>query len=327
MATPVSNVPSTRIKGAMNTFDSFYTKFAENPAYKAVSSLIQEVPSLNNARDETFRMLGDPPGFERWDEGSPRVYGTIQDQSWSVEILKWQAAVAWKRIDEEDDISKRLRPQLERTAKKAVLKKINVLFQILQSTSDSRYLKSIPTCADGLALFSSSRALMGTTGNIVAGNGIASVHQILADYNRSLEIFHGVRDTHNDFLHDAMEVEGAKVIFANPANRQRFQEAFEAKTIVSQGAAVDNVLAMSNGNVTLVFTPRVVGNSWYIALQETQHKPIFMLTRSDLGGVEKIYKDESNSDRSEDEDSRRIVFRLRAGYGCTLPMGLIQVSN
>lgn len=327
MVSPVSQVPSTRIKGLMNTFDNFYTNHAaENPTRAVIMKLMEVVASKNNARDETFNMLGDPPPFERWDEDAPRYFGTIGDQSWTVPVLKWQNGVRWKRIDEEDDLTGRLKPALSAAARKAALLEVDIFFQLLQSSVNGRLLPGIPTCADGLPLFSASRTLMGSGGNIVAGSGVRSIHQIQADFYEVLEQLQGVRDTHGDYYWSEGEIDGPKIIFASTANRQRFIEAFEQKTMPSMGAGVDNVL-VAKGNVTLVFTPRITGNSWYIGLENVPRKPIFTLTRTDVGGIEKLYKDETNSDESEASDTRRIVFRKRAGYGYSLPLGLFQVSN
>lgn len=329
MVAPMSAVPSTRIKGVMNTFDTFYDKhWAENPMLQQIKPCMDFIESKNDARTETFMMLGAPPGFERWDEDAPRVAGSIQDQSWEVPVLKWQAGVEWKRIDEEDDLtSGRFRKRLEQTAEKAVLKDVEIFFQLLQASVSAKNLPGIPTCADGLALFSTSRVLMSPNGNVVNGSGVRTVHQFQRDFYEVLEKMQAVTDDKGDYYFNESDIMGRKIVFANPANRQRMQEAFKAKVIASQGAGVENILASTTDNITMVFTPRVTGNSWYVFLENVPAKPIFALTRKSVAGVEKIYKDESNSDRAEASDTRRIVFRYRKGYGYSLPIGAWQVSN
>ena len=204
MAVNVS-IPSTRIKGLMRSFENmFNNRINKDPDRKKLAQIMDFIPSKNNARDETFYFLTDPPSWERWDEGDPRSLGSLSDQSWTVPITKWQSGIQWKRIDQEDEIIQgRLLSQARGISKKASLVDIEVFFQILQGTTDPKRLKVIPTAADGLALYSSSRELFGSNGNIVGGSGVSTVAKIKADFFECLERLHNVRDTHNDLYHPA----------------------------------------------------------------------------------------------------------------------------
>lgn len=325
-----SSLPSTRIKGAMTTFENMYlSRFSKDPVREKLKLLMDFIPSKNNARDETFIMPGDSPGFKRWDEGSPRVYGTVGDQSWNVPIVKWQNAVQWARIDEEDDLYRIIGKKMRSTVDKAFLVDLECFFQLLQASTDPDRLRYIPTCADGLAMFSSSRVLMHpTAGNVLPGSGVQTISQIKADFFEALERFREVRDTHNDLYHPDGRIEGRKVIIVHPANHERFLEAFNAKIIRQGEAGVENILATSSiFDVDIWVTPRITGDSWYMFLADMPEKPIFALERNDIGGIQQIYVNEQNSDHCRDNDVRQILYRFRKGYGYSLPLGAWKVSN
>ena len=127
------SVPSTRIKGLMNTFQNTFTnRLNKDPDRARLKRIMDFVPSKNEARDETFFFLTDPPPFVRWDEGEERTLGTLSDASWTVPVLKWQSGIQWRRIDEEDDLTNgALKRQAQAIASKASLVDIEVFFQIL----------------------------------------------------------------------------------------------------------------------------------------------------------------------------------------------------
>ncbi len=328
MAVNVS-VPSTRIKGLMNSFANIFTnRINKDPDRERLKMLMDFIPSKNRARDETFYFLTDPPPFTRWDEGEPRVLGTLSDVNWNVPILKWQSGIQWRRIDEEDELTGgRLRQQIRAIANKASLVDIEIAFQILTGGTDPDRLASLPTGADGLSLFSSSRALFGAAGNIVAGSGVSTVAQIKADFFEGMERLGDLTDTHGDLYHPDAAVEGKKLIIFPHEHRERFFEAFQAKIIRQGEAGVENIMSSSFANTVLWPTPRLSGSDWYMHLADYPEKPIFALERNDLGGVEQILVTEDNSDYCRNNDCRQLVFRMRKGYGVSMPLATLKIDN
>lgn len=328
MAVNVS-APSTRIKGLMRNFENMFNNRSNmDPDQAKLRQIMDFIPSKNNARDETFAFLTDPPSWDRWDEGDERHFGTFADQSWTVPITKWQAAIQWRTIDEEDDLTGgRLLKQAKAIAKKAALIDIEVFFQILQGATDPKRLKAVPTAADGLALYSSSRTLFGSNGNIVGGSGLSTVAKIRADFFEALERLHGVRDTHDDLYHPDSAITAGMVLIFPDAHRERFMETFNAKVIRQGEAGVENIVATAFGNVELWPTPRVSGDDWYLILKDMPEKPIFCLERTDMGGMQQILVTEQNSDYCRNNDVRQIVYRMRKGYGVSLPLGTVKIDN
>ena len=323
------SVPSTRIKGLMNSFsDMFLNRLNQDPDRQRLQKVMDFIQSKNKARDETFHFLTDPPPFTRWDEGEPRVYGTFGDISWNVPVLKWQSAIQWKRVDEEDDLTNgRLKKQARSIAGGAALVDIEVFFQILTGSTDPDRLKNLPLGADGLALYSSSRTLYETNGNVVSGDGVQSVASIKASFFEVAERISGVRNTHNQLYHPESIWDSPVIVIFNDAHRERFIEAFEAKIIRQGEAGVENILSSSFANVELWPTPRLSGDDWYVFALGMEEKPVFALERNDLGGMELIYADERNSDYCRNYDVRQILCRMRKGYGISLPLGTVKVDN
>ncbi len=325
------SVPNSRIKGLMTEFQNLFNRrIKEDPDRERLKEIMTFVPSKNNARDETFHFFEDPPGFRRWDPESPRTnYGTLGDNSFTVPVLKWESSLEWRREDEEDDLTRRLRPQLQALTSKASLIEIESAFQIMQGLTDPDRLATIPTAADGLAMYSAARVLFGSAGNIYAGSGVGTTAQIKADFFGVRELLNGVTDTHGDLYHPDSVFDAGMVIVFNDEHLERFAEAFEARVIQGSAAGIENILVTSKfgANIQLWPTPRVTGDDWYVFLRGFPEKPLIALERTDLGGVELILRDETNSDYCAENDVRRLLARRRIGFGVSLPLGTVKVSQ
>jgi hypothetical protein len=323
------SIPGSRTKGLMSNFVNLYfNRFKQDQA--RLVNVMGFIDSLNNARDETFWYPEAVPGFRRWDEGEPRTYGTVGDRTFTVSILKWEDAVQWKRIDEEDDLSRRLRPHLQSIANKAGLIDVEVFFQILTAGTDLDRLSSIPNAADGNALSSSSTRFGDTGGNIVTGSGAATTAAIKADYFEVRRRMNAFQDTQGELLHDdGIFDRGVTIIFGD-SNLEKFAEAFGARTIQGVAAGIDNVLYLKEtlqDKITLWATSRITDDDWFVFLDDYPEKAIFALQRNDLGGLEEVYADENNSDFCRDNDVRRLLWRIRRGYGVALPYNMMKVDN
>jgi len=329
MAANVS-VPSTRIKAHMSQFLDQFQNRNKMDDIKMLNQIMGRYPSKNNARTETFVILEDAPPFKRWDEAAPRQFGTFSDLSFDVEILKWQNAIEWARIDEEDFLSRgTLKQRCAQAGKKAALLDIEVFFQMVQGLTDADRLPSVPNAADGQALFSASRALFGASGNVVTGSGITTVAGIRNSFFEAREVLDGLVDTHGDLYHNDSAIDSGVVLLFGRKHEERVSETFEAKVIAQGGAGVENIVSTVSrfGNVTLWPTSRIATDDMYLILKDYPYPPIFALERPDLGDLEQIYVDERNSDYCRENDKRQIVHRFRRGYGISLPLAAVKISN
>ena len=104
-------------------------------------------------------------------------------------------------------------------------------------------------------------------------------------------------------------------------------EAFEAKLIRQGDAGVENIVSTLFKGVDLWLTPRITNDDWYLAIADYPEKPIFALERNDLGGMQQILVTEDNSDECRDKDIRKLLFRMRKGYGVSQRMNIVKINN
>jgi hypothetical protein len=296
-----------------------------------LNKVLGRIRNKLGARDADFHYFTAPPEFTLWDEGTKRKYGRLFDRTWKVPVLRYQSAIEWDRIDEEDDLTDRFRTQLQDTANKAIEIEINAYFAILQGTASPSYLRTLPLAADGLSVFSSGRTnYFPGTGNVILGSGVSTPAQIVNDFFKVRSSFTRVVDDNGTLYHrEGILREGMTIIF-NDQLMKVFTEAFEAQNYQVSGAAPENVVTTRTkfGNITLWGTSRVTGNNWHCVVDAMPEKGIFALERRDLGSEpETILKTEAESDYCSDYDVRRLQFRKRIGFGVSLPLGMIQVTN
>ena len=330
-----ANAVNSRVKGLQFDYSEiFQNRLAANTEMAMLNRVMGRIPNTLNAREADFHFFTAPPEFSLWEEGTKRRYGRLFDRTWKVPVLRYGTGIEWDRLDEEDDLTDRFRTQMEGISDKAIEIEIEAYFAILSNTVNPQYLKAIPLGADGLPVFSAARTnYFPGGGNIVVGSGVSTPAQIITDYFRCRSRFKRVRDDANTrYFGEGIFKKGITLVF-DDIHMKTFTEAFKAKTIQGNAAAPENIVATITefGPVTFWGTsrlPAISPNTWYMILDGQPEKGIFALERRDLGSEpETILKTEQESDRASDYDTRRLLFRKRLGFGVSLPLGMMQITN
>lgn len=324
---------NARVKGLQFDFSNMFKgRIAANDERKNLDRVMGRIPNALNARDADFHYFTAAPEFSLWDRGTKRKYGRIFDRTWKVPVLRYATGIEWDRDDEDDDLTNRMRPQMEDTIDKAIEIDFAAYFAILTGTTSSQYLRSIPLAADGLSLFSAARTnYFPGTGNLINGSGVSTPAQIVSDFIKVRSVFARVRDDNGTLYHGMGRIQGGMTIIFNDVFMREFVQAFRARNFTVNGGAEDNVIVMQSslfGQVTLWGTPRLTGRSWYAILDKLPEKGIFALERRDLGATpETLLKNETNCSECAEYNVRRLQFRKRVGFGVSLPLGMIKVLN
>lgn len=322
------NVGSAKIKATMLQLYDTFLKRTNKGQVAAIDKLTMKMASENNADTETFTIQGDIGGFRRWEDGTPRSYTDFDTFDYTVAFARYQNGIRWDRKDAEDLQVQRVEKAYKDLTVKYDLLKVDMFYQILNNAQDARLLKTVPLCPDGLPLFSSQRALFGANGNIVAGSGVSTGSKIQADLEAGILRLQGLKDIHGDPYHgDSLRQSGLMILVAT-GRYKAFTEGLKLKYVEgSNGGSTENFVASSYGNIEIVETPRLSGNDWYLfATGEEVHKPIMNMTRSDTGGLELRYFDESHLELAR-EDKREMLARVRIAMGCSYNFAGVKVSN
>ncbi len=320
---------ATRIKGAMTNFMEAMRRRSNQGQPAKIKKLMATVPSENNTRTETFIVLEDMPNFNRWDDGQAREFGDFGSYSQSFPITRFQLSLQWERQDDEDSLVK-ITKFLTDAGDKYPLLKTNIFFQILSGSANPRLLKNIPNCLDGLPLFSAARTLFGSKGNIVSGSGVTSAAKIQRDLNQGVLRLQGLRDTHGNLYHSEDIRDNGLLIVGPSELRESFDKAFNVEYHGDgNGATEQNYVKTSYGKISLLTSSRLSGNDWYVFADglEDMQKPIFEIPRTDLGGLEVRYWDETNSREMSMNSKREFHATVKVGFGCSNNFAGVKVSN
>jgi len=271
---------------------------------------------------------GEPPLYPRrrpW--GDAVQTKGFRFRNFSVENVAWSSAVQWYKHQRLFDQLKDL-PRLAREAggHYATLPE-RVGIQIVTATTDGDLLETIPSAPDGASLYSatdgSGAARFGVTGgNIFAGGGVASSDQIRADIFNALERVGSFLDPESQPAIDQGLLSDFTVLF--PIGLWEVMlEAFRQTRTLDGGAAVTNVILEGGLKVTLLPSPRITGDDYYVFLNGFEPKPIFEQIAQAL---DEQVQTEANSDESRKQKVEGIYWETIRGYGVNLPLGTIKIT-
>lgn len=272
---------------------------------------------------------GEPPPYPRrrpW--GDAVQTKGFRFRNFAVENVSWDSAVQWYKHQRLFDQLRDL-PRLAREAGAhfATLPE-RVGIQIVGAVTDADLLETIPNAPDGAALYSatdgSGAARFGVTGgNVFAGGGVATSDQVRADVFNALERIGSFLDPEGQPAIDFGMLADFTVLF--PIGLWEVMlEAFRQTRTLDGGAAVTNVILEGGLKVTLLPTPRLTGNSYYLFLNQFEPKPIFEQIAMALDEQVQV---EGNSDESRKYKLEGIFWETIRGYGVNLPLGTIKISN
>lgn len=298
-----------------------------------LSDMMQmDVPS--DKFEEIYGYFHSAPYPRRWARGEEITNRIFKSSQFRVPNKDWAIRVSWHENDRQDDQTQSLRDQAVMAGQHFASLDERVFYQILTGSTDTDLLDYVPQAPDGVALFSATdgdgaNRFGYSGGNIVSGGGVGSGHAIRVDFFKAVVAFQSFLDTEGQPLFDDSMLNKGYVITYGVANMQVFEEAFKLQRAVgvigaTSAAAPTNVVMESGLNVTLVPTPRITDNDWFVFAKGSPKKPIFSQSRQAL---RESVATMDNSDQVRDTKIEYIQWDERKGYAVMLPYGCAKVNN
>ena len=313
---------------------------AYRSAYEAVSGRLSTVMDLGIPSDkltEIYAYFESAPYPRIWRRGQgipADAFGSVQ---FSVTNRDWAIRIEWHENDREDDLTRSLMERAREAGRNFATLPERIFFQLLlNDSSDTELLPSIPTAPDGAVMYATTAggaARFGiTNGNLLTGTGIASSAAVRNDFFGGIEQMRGFQDTEGQPLWpDSILDKGFSVVFG-VHNWQVFAEAFQqGRTIAGPltttgNAAVTNIIMESGLNVDLWPTQRIPSSDddFYIFSKGAPHKAVFQQMRR---GLRESYGNMDNSDSARETKIEHVQWDSREGYGLMLPYQTVKINN
>lgn len=331
----------TLINGLRNDFADTY----QSVRIQQQDGRLGQVMDLNVAatnRYHDFAYYEAAPHLEFWNRGDSIPTDAMKAESFRVPVYTWGRRVSWHREDRLDDQTQSLPDAVAQTGTSAALNAERMFFDLLENTTN--FLPAVPLAPDGAAFFATtaySAARFGaSSGNLLTGNGVASLSAIKTDYYSAMSQFGKFQDGKGQPLLSPEVIQAGAIIIFNVDYLEVFEEAFlnrrqgvyfdstgstTATTGITAGFTPSNVILDASRNVQLWPTQRVTGNDWYVLLQNPPKKPTFLLDRE--GVIERTSIDGSAMDHTNTTNEEYIQWQVRQGAGVALPFGAIKVNN
>lgn len=306
---------------------SFEQRYKErNPA---IVGCIWEVDSKR--QQETHAGFQSLPIPKRWPKGQPRSRSALQEFYVSVTNYAYDMWIGWNEEDEEDDQTGKFIPQAQAGGIRFSQIDERILVQIVTNTTDPNLLPSIPNCYDGQTLvYGSARTGSGSGGNVLTGSGVGSGAAIRSDFQSAIgNRFMQFQDTESQPYWTESDCAFPNfVIFFNPANLEKFNDAFQANLLPAAPlgtAPVDNTYLARN-SPQLFPTQRVTGNSYYIVNCRAPGAAK-TIVKQNRRGLRQLDANPANSDEARDTKEKGVGWDIRAGFAPWEWRTIVQVSN
>lgn len=286
-------------------------------------ALVMDLDVPSDKLTEEYAYPESAPHPVRWPRGQNPSDQAFGFRSWTVTNYDWVARIPWHANDEADDQTRSLVQQAQQAGSNFALLPERVFFQILLGTTDLDLLPAAPQAPDGVALFSSSTRFGNGSGNIVSGDGVATVAAILTNLYEATARATLFQDTQGQPLLP-QELLQTVLVIHGASNEEVFDRAFNQRIQQGTQAGVSNVVLDTNRKVVRWSTPRITDNDWFVVFPDVKHRPLFRQTRQPL---QDNMEDFRNSDRTRDTKVKRLQFDARYGFGCALPYNIIKIDN
>lgn len=308
---------------------------------RPVSPILAQVMRVGvgaEARAEIFGAESSPPRLARWERGDSIARATQELVTWEVDTTDFGVALDYHADDLED--ADRLfgygQGWAEKLAARARQLPEEILLQIMDATADPRLLATIPTAADGVAMFSATDSDGGArfgvasmfggagSGNILTGQGYATTQAVKSDVLRASAMVESQEDTRGGQLH-SQGVADRKVVIASTQHAEVFKAAFGQRTLSTPAGGSESNLFLDLGEgVTLWLTSAKSPLSTVVVFPDAGGAA---LEERIMGPPTTVSADQSNSDRARDTMVHAIYCRYRAKYALGFPHGVVKINN
>ena len=207
-----------------------------------------------------------------------------------------------------------------------------LFFQYITNTTDNDLLMSIPTSADGNALYISTTRYGSANGNVVTQTGTATVQAIITDVFSIVRRFAEFQDTEGQpfWPADVVKREGINLFYGTSLTLAMVQAEKQALTALAastatSNAGISNTIINSGFNIKFVPSQRITDASYYTFLRN-QPEELRPLIRQVRKGMTEAQGNYATSDVSRDTGEEYVQFDSREGWGSFTAIGTIRAS-
>lgn len=308
---------------------NFAHTYAESA--KANMDFLTKVMDLGQAANARTVPLGyfDSAEYpEHWPYGDTIPEGSGQAVSYNVTIRRWAKRIKWNRDDVTDELTHTLKQRAIQLGEHFGTLHERIFFQLLQSSVDPQLLPTIPNAPDGAAFFAATAGGANrfgvANGNLLTGNGVSDLADIVRDYYRAIVQFTRMTDTKGQPLHRAGLADAGVMVIFNTANKEVFEKAFHGTIQQGIAAGISNVIKDTGKRFTLWETQRITTDDWFVFLTGSALKGVAQFERE---GMQTAEADWSNSDEARTHDIGYFQAKARYGYVINLPYQAVQINN
>jgi hypothetical protein len=296
-------------------------------------SLVMDLSIGATNREHEFAYFEAAPHMAQWTRGSSIPEDAFDSVSFTTPVYTWGRRIKWHKEDRKDDQTQSLMDIARMAGQSAALLPERFFFDLL--TGGTNTLPAVPNAPDGAAFFATTAggaARFGVTdGNLLTGNGIASVSSIRTDYYNAIEQFKQMQDGKGQPLLSDEVIDSGVVCVHSAADTEAMEEAFlqrrQGEVLGSDaGTTPSNLVQDASRNVTLWGSQRLATGDWYVFLRNPAKRATFTLDREGIQEYSSLEGD-NNSDHTRNTGEEYVQWERRAGAGIALPYSAIKINN
>jgi hypothetical protein len=300
--------------------------------YKGVYERLKEIVWLDATSDKLQEIRGylnAAPYPERWDRGSTIASDTMTSIQFTIPNQDWGKRIYFHDNDVQDDQTSSLYQMARDLGEHWATLPERIFYQVLQSTTNSALLGTIPNAADGLGLYSGSARFGIATGNQFTASG-TTVTAVMNDIFTVKQTFINMQDTEGEPLWDPSTIQSKGFrIFYGPSLTLQMSQALKAAIVpigantATSNAGVTNFVLSDGTQITAENNQRITGNSWYSWLQGMPVEKRCFVRQIRQGFFESVGNWET-SDHTRDTGELYLQYKNREGYGLILPFNTVK---
>jgi hypothetical protein len=296
-------------------------------------SLVMDLSIGATNREHEFAYFEAAPHMAQWTRGSSIPEDAFDSVSFTTPVYTWGRRIKWHKEDRKDDQTQSLMDIARMAGQSAALLPERFFFDLL--TGGTNTLPAVPNAPDGAAFFATTAggaARFGVTdGNLLTGNGIASVSSIRTDYYNAIEQFKQMQDGKGQPLLSDEVIDSGVVCVHSAADTEAMEEAFlqrrQGEVLgTDAGTTPSNLVQDASRNVTLWGSQRLATGDWYVFLRNPAKRATFTLDREGIQEYSSL-EDDNNSDHTRNTGEEYVQWERRAGAGIALPYSAIKINN
>ena len=305
---------------------------------------VMDLGLTHDNRYGNYGYLNAAPHPTRWDRGATMPTDAMDSVQYEFEVWDWARRIAWHKHDRADDKTQSFLEGARRVGENFGLIPERIFFSLLLNVTTD-LMPAVPTAPDGQAMFSttsdggSADRFGVTSGNLLTGGGILTVHDVRNDYYAALEQFGLFQDGKGQPLYSPEIIQSGVIILHAVADTEIMETTFlqqrQAVGLDNTGAvggtvvdtsATSNLFKDASRNIELWASARLATLDWFVFLKNPPKLATGYITRQPVMEFTSLEGD-NNSDGNRDKGTEYIQWEERSTGTISNPTQCIMINN